>query len=409
MVGKMKFRFFSALIFASLIFTVITSVTSASGAGLRADITRYDPCPAEIGQYLTVWVKIENVGYWRADDVSVEIVPSYPFFLDPHESSVKNIGILPDEAAIFKFRIYVDENAKPGTREIKVRYQDSKDSGWIEKSFNIEIGSDSFNSKGTIQLQNIKTEPEVLMPGDKGTVTLTLKNTATQYSISLDGKEYSTNVRVNSASLLSSEDITVKSSSYREVGVLGPGGTVDLTYNIEVAQNAGEGTKHLEFKVTGSSRSYSYNWDVPVKVDSASLRIIPSKSLTLKNTTETIEFDIANVNHNTLYSVSIRPVAEGIEFSPAEYFIGSMDPDELFTIEFKARAASGNTSGTKDLTLLATYRNGHNQHTTALDNLRLTISPEKPENSSLLHLISALLGVSTISGVIIYRHRKQHK
>ncbi len=386
---------------------LIATATSACGAGLRVEAIRYEPSPVEIGQYFTLWIKVENIGSGRADDLSLELVPSYPFSLDPNESAIKNIGNLPDDIAVFEYHLYVDETAKPGTRELKVRYQDNKGSGWINKSFNISIGSDAFDSKGTLHLQQIKTEPEVLMPGDRGIIILTLKNTASQYSIRLDGKDYDTNAMIQSASLLSTDDIIVNSDTYHETGILGPGDTVNLSYNVEVAENAVCSTKHLEFKVAGSSHSYNYNWDVPVKVDSASVRVIPSKPLIINNGIGTLEFDVANTNYNTLSSVSIKPQAEGIEFSPAEYFIGSMHPDELFTIEFETRAV--NVSTPKQLTLTARYRNGNNLHTTEVDGMSLSITSDKQQNNSGLAGVGALFALFAISGVVIYRRKKQQK
>ena len=171
--------------FVFLILILAISVTSASayGAALKVDIIKYEPSPAEIGQYVTVWVKIENVGYERANDVSIELDPLYPFSLDSTENAVKNIGILSTEnGALYEYQLFVDENAKPGTRSIKVRYQTDESIAWSEEEFDIRVGSDTFDSKGTIQLQQIKTEPEVFLPGDEGTVTtFTVIRTASEH------------------------------------------------------------------------------------------------------------------------------------------------------------------------------------------------------------------------------------
>ncbi len=401
-----------SLFLVTLIFAMSMTPVSASAAALRADIVQCDPNPAEIGQYVNVWIKIENIGNTRAEDVSVELIPSYPFSLDTGDDTVRNIGILStDRHASLEYNLHVDENARPGTRSIKVRYQDDEGTAWNEETLNIWVGSgsDTFDSKGTIQLEQITIEPEVLMPGDTGTVTFTLKNTATQYSISLGGEEYDTNARVRSATLVGTDDITVNSNPYHDTGILGPGDNVELTYNIEVDDTARDGTKHLEFIVVGSSYTYNYKWDVPVKVDSAGIKVIPTKPLTIDNGVATIQFDIVNTNPNTLTSVSIRPQAEGIEFSPVEYFIGSMEPDELFTAEFDAQVVSDNISNQQELALIAQYRNGINQHETFLNDLSLTIVTEKPNSGTGLASISILLIIFVISSLVMYRHKKHQQ
>jgi len=398
-----------SLFLVALIFTISATSVSASAAALRADIVQCDPNPAEIGQYVNVWIKIENIGNTRAKDVSVELIPSYPFSLDAGDDAVRNIGILSiDRHASLEYNLYVDENARPGTRSIKVRYQDDEGTAWAEETLDIWVGSgsDTFDSKGTIQLEQITTEPEVLMPGDTGTVTFTLKNTATQYSITIDGEEYDTNARVRSATLASIDDIEVNNDPYYDTGILGPGDTVDLTYNIKVDDTARDGTKHLEFIVVGSSHTYNYNWNIPIKVDSAGIKVIPTKPMTLENGVATLEFDIVNTHPSTLTSVSIKPRAEGIEFSPMEYFIGSMDHDELFTVEFDAITVSDNISTPADLKLTAKYRNGYNQHETAIDELSLAILFVESNGGIGLMGIGLLMAILAISGFLIYRRNK---
>ena len=401
-----------SLFLVALIFAMSMIPVSASAAALRADIVQCDPNPAEIGQYVNVWIKIENIGNTRAEDVSVKLIPSYPFSLDAGDDAVRNIGILStDRHASLEYHLYVDENARPGTRSIKVQYQDDEGTAWNEETLDIWVGSgsDTFDSKGTIQLEQITTEPEVLMPGDTGTVTFTLKNTATQYSITINGEEYDTNARVRSATLLSIDDIEVNSDPYHDTGILGPGDTVELTYNIKVDDTARDGTKHLEFIVVGSSYTYNYDWNIPLKIDSAGIKVIPTKPMTLENGVATLEFDIVNTHPSTLTSVSIKPRAEGIEFSPMEYFIGSMDHDELFTVEFDAITVSDNISTPADLKLTAMYRNGYNQHETAIDELSLAIVFVESNGGIGLMGIGLILAILAVSGFLIYRRNKNNQ
>jgi hypothetical protein len=351
---------------------------------------------------------IENIGNTRAEDVLVELIPPYPFSLDAGDDAVRNLSA--DRHASLEYNLYVDENARPGTRSIKERYQDDEGKAWSEETLNIWVGSgsDTSDSKGTIQLEQITTEPEVLMPGDTGTVTFTLKNTATQYSISLGGEVYDTNARVRSATLKGTDDIEVNNDPYLDTGILGPGDTVDLTYNIKVDDSSRDGTKHLEFIVVRSSHTYNYDWDVHIKVDSAGIKVIPTKPLTIDNGVATIQFDIVNTYPNTLTSVSIRPRAEGIEFSPVEYFIGSMDHDELFTVEFDAQVVSDHVSDQQELALIAQYRSGLNQHETSLNDLSLSIVNEKPNSGTVFAGISALVVIFALSSLVMYR-RKKHQ
>ena len=143
-----------SLFIVALIFTISVTSVSAGGATLRADIVKYDPNPAQIGQYVNVWIIIENIGNTSAEYVSVGLIPSYPFSLDTEDDYVRNIDTLSaDRHVSLEYNLYVDENATPGTRSINVLYQDDKGTAWVEETLDIRVGSgsDTFDSKGTIQ------------------------------------------------------------------------------------------------------------------------------------------------------------------------------------------------------------------------------------------------------------------
>ena len=97
-------NFIRSLFLVALIFAMSMTSVSASAAALRADIVQCDPNPAEIGQYVNVWINIENIGNTRAEDVTVELIPSYPFSLDTGDDAARNIGILsPDRHASLEY------------------------------------------------------------------------------------------------------------------------------------------------------------------------------------------------------------------------------------------------------------------------------------------------------------------
>ena len=396
------------MFFLTLVFTVsMTPVSASSGAALKVDIVKYDPYPAEIGQQVDIRVKIENIGYGRADDASMELVPTYPFTLDSANNAVKNFGILsPDNAAVHEYHLFVDKNAKPGTGTIKIRYQANEGVGWFEESFDIKVGADTLDSRGTLKLEAIIIDPEVLMPDDAGTVTVTLTNTASQYSVTIDGKDYDTNAHLKEVELLGSDGIKVMTHAYRNMGVLGPGDSIDLSFNIKVDPDARSGTGHLTLALVGSTHTYNANWDIPVKIDSAGIKIIPSRPLKLVDGAGKIEFDVANTCSSTFTSVCIKPQADGIVFTPREYFISTMEPDELYTIEFDAEV-TGNSSGSTDLYLYAEYRNGNNRHKVSLNNRAIEIKESVPESSSTPVVAgAALLLVAAVGGIYFVKRRK---
>ncbi len=380
-----------------------------AGSALTVSVLKYEPVPAEIGQYVDIWIKIENTGSGKSEDLSVKMVPEYPLSLDSQANAIENIGILgPESAAVHKYRLFVDENAKQGVASFDVQYQKEKNGAWVEETFEITIGSAAFNSKGNVQLAGDPAkDPEVFMPGDTGTITFTLKNSASEYSVNIDGEDFDTNARIQSATLKGTDGITVVTDTYYGNGILGPGESMTLTYNINVDENVSAGTYYLEFSTIGSSHSYNNNWRIPLKVDSSSLRIVPSKPLKLENGKGTLEFDVANIHPNSLSSVSVRLEADGVDFSPAEYFVGSMDPDELFTIQIYGETSSSDDTSPRKVSITANYRNGLNEHEEVVDVKDLQLVTVK-ESSTIGPVIAVVLvAVVAAAGYFMYKRRKQ--
>jgi len=230
--------FVLAVLASAITITITIAPASAAGGALKVDITRCEPYPAEIGKYVDVWVNVKNTGGGTAEDVTIELVPKYPFTLDSSNNSRQNKGgIGTGSSAMYEYQLFVASDAKPGTHEITIRYQGEKGATWSEKDFPIKVGTDTLDSRGTLKLEAIKTDPEVLIPGDTGTVTLTLTNTASLYSVTIDGKDYDTNAQINEVELVGSDGIVVTTDSYRNMGVLGPGDAIDLSFNIMVGDD----------------------------------------------------------------------------------------------------------------------------------------------------------------------------
>lgn len=395
----------SVLLFVAAV-PMSASAATTSSSTLRVDLLKYDPYPAEIGSYVDVWIKIENFASGSTEDVSIKIETEYPLSLDSDKNAIKNFGILPpDRTAIHEYRLYVDDSAKAGSGSFDILYRSSDDSAWQKETFDIKVGSTTFDSKGTVALSNVVSSPEVFIPGDEGSVSFTLTNTAQQSTITIDGESYDTYARVQSATLVGTDMITVTSQPYEGKGVLGPGDFVQVTYNIDISDSIEDGTYFLDLVMIGNSHSFNNNWMVPVVVDSSAVRVIPSVPLVLENGKADLEFDVANIHPNELSSVLVKMEADGIEFLPGEYFVGSMDPDELFTIEIEAQAEDPEATGQVNLSIYTEYRNGLNEHEDTLGTRVLKLEQVEEDNNNTL-IIVLLIG-AIIVGAGYYMYRKK--
>ncbi|MCX9010653.1 MAG: COG1361 S-layer family protein [Candidatus Methanoperedens sp.] len=379
-----------AALFIILLFAGTAHAGLAENA-LKISLVKYDPYPVSPGSDFSVWVEVENAGDNDVSGASVEFIPKYPFSIKSGESAVKYPGtIRKNDKAGYRFDVHVDKNALVGTNTIELGHR--LDGTLTKKEFNIEVGSDVVDSKGTVKLEKYTVSPEVLMAGDATTVTLTLKNSASAYTIKMDGTDYSMNAQIQSAELIGNDVIDVTSEPYYNAGIVGPGDSVELSYTVRVKNNTPDGTYFLGFDLGGSARLYGLNLKIPVRVDSSSIEA--SLSETPELNPGNIILNVANKRPNTVMAATVIPYGNAT-FEPAEYFISTMEPDELFTVKFDPKV--NNNSG--NIRFRVRFKNGDNWHES--DALAVVMGGGKTANTENAGKDTLLPVIATIAAALI--------
>ncbi|MBE0524544.1 MAG: hypothetical protein IBX40_09475 [Methanosarcinales archaeon] len=252
-------------------------------------------------------------------------------------------------------------------------------------------------------------DPAYLMPGDEGIVTITLKNAAKDYAypvpVGTNSDEiFDLTAQVIEASLLSNSNVQVTSDRYYDVGLLGPGDSIDFTYAIKVDEEAKDGVEFLDFVFVGGGDMYDIKWKVPVTIVSSGIKIINSET---SQDSDFIVLDIANTRPNTIKSVNIFSVTEGVVFEPAQYFIGTMDSDEMFTVQFDITP----DEGIEQIDFKAQFKNGNNWHESDIQTINVNNSKaqtimEKDSNPLLvIGIVGGMFAVIIIFFVVMRKRR----
>jgi hypothetical protein len=123
----------------------------------------------------------------------------------------------------------------------------------------------------SVIVADFKVTPPVLQPGDIGTITATIKNTASianiRENIQSAGSETitSTDINVNIESVqLESKDVEVISGNYKQVGELGPGQSIPITFLIRAPSKDGIYFPEIWIDVT---KGESVRQPIPVNVN----------------------------------------------------------------------------------------------------------------------------------------------
>ncbi|MRR14076.1 hypothetical protein EG833_01320, partial [archaeon] len=193
-----------------------------------------------------------------------------------------------------------------------------------------------------------RTTPAVLLPGDEATLAIDLTNGAASYGTGRDAgagsSSYGTllSTPINKTLLKSTDDLLVLTEDSSDLGMIGPNDKITVYYKIRASENISSGTHLLDFRVNGGYDMITIKRNILIKVDDTAVSLARAGA-----DASTFNLNVANPRENTLNAVTIVPSAEGMIFSPDEYYIGTMDPDEVFTISFGI-AAEDEENGLKD-------------------------------------------------------------
>ena len=229
-----------------------------------------------------------------------------------------------------------------------------------------------------VMITNYTVEPGVLMPGDTGTITITIENmdilsSETEIKTSQDLLTKTTTASTISAEIdcirLSSgtRDIEWRSegskrTEYYNVGALGPGKSMTIPIPIKAASYAHDDTYSLEVYIEVDNGK-NVRFPVPVKIDSSRVEIlekdIPSE-ISLSESKQ-IAIVVANNRPNSVngVNVEVKSKSAGLEFTPERIFIGNLAAYEKRAVNFTLTPLF---EGDNDIYFEAEYKNGDNVH-----------------------------------------------
>lgn len=248
------------------------------------------------------------------------------------------------------------------------------------------IASASAAEGPAVMITNYTVEPGVLMPGDTGSITVTIKNMDTLSSeteMTTTGKFSTSETTTTSTSSISAEIETIRLSSgtrdiewrsegskrteYYNVGALGPGESIKISLPIKAAASAHDGTYFPEVYIEVDNGK-NVRFPVRVKVDSSEVEIlekdIPS-DISLSESKQ-IAIVVANNRPNSVRGVDVRVKSEsdGLEFTPERIFIGDLAAYGKREVNFTLQTQTFKESliGNREFSFEVAYKNGDNVH-----------------------------------------------
>lgn len=330
LIGIFVFVLCAGYVYATSASAGTISATS-EWARINITIVNQEPDPVEPGDYVTVRFKFENKGSANAEDVTVELLPEYPFSLYSDEA-VKKIGSIygkqiGDMGVIVKYRIRVDKDAVEGENELELRYR-IEDKPWTKpEPFLIDVQTHD----AILSISSVLSGKDMIRPGEASNLIIDFKNIAD--SLIKDVKVRLDFGGVPFAPIGSTNEKTIKK--------LDAGEDVKLNFKIMAEADA-------ESKVYKIPLFFDYQDELGNKYFKNStiglvVGDIPDLSVTIdssgiytsgKSGDIVIKFVNKGVTDIKFLNVKLRHTNDYKIVSSDEVYIGNIDSDDYETAEF---------------------------------------------------------------------------
>ncbi|MDD3175811.1 MAG: COG1361 S-layer family protein [Candidatus Nanoarchaeia archaeon] len=389
-----------------LILTLISlqGVYAWESTQLELSLTRYEPLPAQPGQYVTVYVQIENDGSIDAQDAVLEILDSFPFEAVSDQDRIKNLGIIKSQDSyITNFKLKVDSNAVIGTNKLKVRYTPDKNSDlWMTRELSIEVK----DSQATLGINQVELSPEQVLPGEETELTLTIKNSA-----NVVFRELKLKLDLETTTATDLPFVPMNSASEKQVSLLKPGELTKVSFNLATYPTSTPGYYKLPLLISfyddeGNLQEQETIIGVVISA-SPELKIVSEHIDEIVNPGELIRIKSINKGINDLKFLDIEVQAsEDYKIvSQSESYIGDLDSDDYRTTDFQIDSKKEQY----ELVIKATFKDENNEEYQQTFNVPVKILEHKNGKSGISFGTIFFLIVIAGLGYYIYKLKNPKK
>jgi hypothetical protein len=339
----------ATMIFAQGVFAA--EVTQGIGSTLSVTGLQYLPNPAVPGQYIDVWINVQNSKY-DASGVQCRLSPQYPFSIDTNEQADRFVGNLgAGQNVVLKYKVRVDTSAVLGDNKLIISCKTGT-SDWAKAEVVISVQAQAKSlSVGSITLSN------ELEPGSNAILSIQIEN------------EASIPLRDISAKLdLSGTDVPfvpLEGSTEKRISLLGGKASETLNFKISALASAEPKAYKIPLEIAYKDdlgNAYTLDDTVGVMVSAKpSLEAYVEESKILRdNTGGTILVKVVNSGLSAAKFLSVKaldtPSVRVVE--PRAYYVGTLASDDFETIEYKLFVSGAGEKAV--MPIVFTYRDANN-------------------------------------------------
>ncbi|MBI4145288.1 hypothetical protein HY493_03710 [Candidatus Woesearchaeota archaeon] len=352
---------------ALLLMPAVFAQDYASGqvGSLTADLyivaANYDPSPIVPGNYVDIWLRVENRGDTEAPDVVVSVSEEFPWrAIDGRTVDLGRLG--PNSAAIASFRLLVDGAAPGGPTPLRVRLQRSA----LDTPEVAQLSVDVERLDAVLAIQSVVAER--VAPGETFNVDVTVANSASSVLRAIKGT-LRLLTQVTTTGGLSTVELPftpIGGGIERTVDALAPGESRTMRFTLVVDPDAESKPYKLPLEISyfdpsGTNRTRQEVVGVIVGADPELSVAIDSTALSSDTTTGDVIVRFVNYGVGDIKFLTARMQAtdEFVIVSSPDVYVGKIDSDDYETAEFRLALTSA-ADDQVEIPLVMEYRDANN-------------------------------------------------
>jgi hypothetical protein len=142
---------------------------------LNIVLSSQSPYPVQPGGNVDVEVSLQNLGYWRAENVAVEVIPKEPFALLPGQDTRKTFtGVEGLQSRSITYRLAVDRDAVTSSYDLELRVYSGGGNGYSSEKVVVKV-----QGVPDLVIEGVKTDPDAIEPGSEVKLEVAVKNVGT--------------------------------------------------------------------------------------------------------------------------------------------------------------------------------------------------------------------------------------
>ena len=378
---------------------------------IRMSIANYDPLPVQPGEFVDVWVSVQNIGSGDARNMVIEYLPSPYFELVNPDEEVREIPVIgANNDYVLKYRFKVADDIVEGDNQLRFQHYLRSAPGVVST---VNLRLDVKSTDVPISISSVRLSPDPVEPGQRSELTIAVTNPALASNL----RDVSVSLQLvnqQGNAMIDLPFAPVDSTNTKSINRILPGQTTEFRFSLLTYPDADSKIYKVPVLISyfdDVGRRYDDVSFISVNVNSEPDLFIVIESTTLNSRSKQgdVVFDIVNqgVSNVKLLTVSLNDSDSFNILSTSNLnYLGNIESDDFKSARYRVSVNDNVSEVTFPVTL--TFRDALNNEYTQSYEVSHTLRNPEGNGGGSGTLIVVLLIVGIIA-FIFYRRRAKKR